>query len=341
MGSSIDVFNIIASDIGIRRFARESEDSFCRRTAYSAARFWLSVFCMDDGANGEKGLTKQAMNRRLKRWVTSLDKIRPGINEWFDADGKGIRALYNRLIDIEDLAPNGFEDSYVATPPALKVLSESLSYVSGYFDPTTTHINSCNRETDSLILTVMLFLTQSKNSLIQRPASWWIDDLLYAKWEHISSFDEIKFANVRASHWNINNPNTWGEEPFWVNDLTIARAEGDGINPIIFVAGRDRGRTRLHRITWIQAQELFFYLRKESGNQAVSRYIMLDKLHMKAELPIGFLPGHLNRVLDSIGWPVENAEDRFNRIIRVEALPLVKELLSTGYIGFERSSSDR
>lgn len=83
----------------------------------------------------------------------------------------------------------------------------------------------------------------------------------------------------------------------------------------------------------------FFYLRRESGNQAISRYVMLDELHMRAALPIGFLPGHLNCILDAIGWPVEDAEDRFNRIIRVEALPLVEELLSTGYIGFERASN--
>lgn len=101
-----------------------------------------------------------------------------------------------------------------------------------------------------------------------------------------------------------------------------------------------KGRVRLSRITWIQAQELFFYLRRESGNRAISRYDMLDESHAKAVLPVGFIPGHLNRVLDAIGWPVENAEDRFSRIVRVEVLPLVEELLSATYIGFERALND-
>lgn len=68
---------------------------------------------------------------------------------------------------------------------------------------------------------------------------------------------------------------------------------------------------------------------------------MLDESHARAILPVGFIPGHLNRVLDAIGWPVENAEDRFNRIVRAEALPLVEELLAASYIGFERASNDR
>ena len=67
---------------------------------------------------------------------------------------------------------------------------------------------------------------------------------------------------------------------------------------------------------------------------------MLDESHAKAVLPVGFIPGHLNRVLDAIGWPVENAEDRFSRIVRVEVLPLVEELLSATYIGFERALND-
>ena len=339
MNSSINVFNVIASDIGIRRFEGEDEDSFCRRTTYSAARFWLSAFCMDDGANGEAGLTKPAMNRKLKRWIASLDTIRPGIGKWFNADGEGIRAIYNRLIDVGDLALNGFEDSYVAIPPVVKELSGTLSCISGYFDPTATCINVCGRDVGSLVLSGMLSLVRSENGPVKRQASWWIEDLKYAGWESVSAFSEVKFADVRTSYWNINRTDVWGEEPLWVNDFALARVDHNGADSMIFVAARTRGITRLHRVTWIQAQEFFFYLRRESGNQAISRYVMLDELHMRAALPIGFLPGHLNCILDAIGWPVEDAEDRFNRIIRVEALPLVEELLSTGYIGFERASN--
>lgn len=339
MSSGVDALSIIASDIGVRRFVGESEESFCRRTSYSASRFWLQAFCMDDGEYGKKGLKKQAMNRRFKKWAMSLDWICPGIEAWLDSDGKGMQAIYNRLIDAGDLTLNGFEESYVATPPTIIDLSEGLSCVSGYFDPTSKHTKVCGYDVDSLVLSGLLFLARSDNGPIVRPASWWIEGLKYTDWENASGFADVRFADVRTVRWNINRLDVWVEEPLWVNDIALARVDGKGGDSIIFVAVKAKGRVRLSRITWIQAQELFFYLRRESGNGAISRYIMLDESHARAALPVGFVPGHINRVLDAMGWPVENAEDRFKRIVRAEALPLVEELLSASYIGFERASS--
>lgn len=339
MGNSIDAFNVIASDIGVKRFAGESEESFCRRAAYSAARFWMHVFCMDDGACGKRGLGKQAMNRRLKKWVASLDRICPGIDNWFYANGEGIRAVYSRMIDVGDLLPNGFMESYVTAPPAEVVLSESLSCISGYYDPTARRAQICGHNEDSLVLTGLLSLVRSENGSVSRPNSWWIEDLKYISWESAKQFDGVRFANVRASCWNINHTDVWSEEPSWADGLTLARVD-DMSTPFIFIASKMRGRIYLSRITWIQAQELFFYLRSENENRAVSKYVKLDDLHVQARLPIGFVPGHMNRILDAAGWPVENAEDRFNRIIRVEAVPLVEELLAASYIGFEGVSND-
>ncbi len=339
MGRSIDVFNVIASDIGVKRFVDEKEESFCRRTAYSAVRFWLSAFCMDDGAFGKRGLTKQVMHRRIKSWIMALDRICPGIDEWFDADGEGIRAVYNRLIDIGDLAPNGFSDSYVATFPARVELSEDLSCITGYFDPTADRAEICGNDANSMLLSGLVSLFQSKNETILHPNSWWVRDREYIVWEKASDFGEVKFADIQTARWSINRSDVWTDAPLWVDGLTLARVDDNGVDPAVFIAAKVRGRVRLSRITWIQAQELFFYLRRESGNRAVAKYAMLDGLHMRAVLPIGFIPGHINRILDAIGWPVDNAADRVNRIIRVEALPLVEDLLSASYIGFERVSN--
>lgn len=341
MSHSLDAFNVIASDIGVKRFVGEEEGSFCRRIAYSAARFWVLAFCMDDGVSGEKGLTKQAINRRLKNWVSILNRIRPDLEEWFDADGKGIQIIYNRLIDLGDLALNGFSGSYVATLPVRLQLSENLSCITGYFDPTAKQGNVCGCSMDSLMLSGLVSLVQSKGEVVSRPSSWWVRDLEYLNWERASDYGEVKFADVHALRWNVNHSDVWTDAPLWVDDLTLARVDSNGGDSIFFVATKARGYVRLSRITRIQSQELFFYLRHESGCEAVAKYAMLDDLHAKAALPVGFVPGHANRFLDAIGWPVKNAADRFNRIIRAEALPLVEELLSTCYIGFKGVSDDR
>ena len=340
MGYSIDAFNVIASDVGVKRIAGEDEGSFCRRTAYSAARFWLQAFCMDDGDAGKRGLAKQAMNRRLKGWISALDRIHPGIEKWFDADGKGIPAVYNRLIDIGDLALKGFSGLYVAAPPSRVALSEGLSCITGYFDPTDDSGLSAH-DANPPLLSGLVSLVRFENGPIFRPESWWIRDSEYLNWEKATDFGEIEFADVHTSRWSINRSEVWRDEPLWVHDLAVARAGGAGIEPVVFVATRKRGRVRLSKISWIQAQELFFYLKNKGGSGVVAKYSMLDALHAQTVLPVGFVPGHINRILDAIGWPVDDAADRFNRIVRAEVLPLVEELLSASYIKFERASNDK
>ena len=62
--------------------------------------------------------------------------------------------------------------------------------------------------------------------------------------------------------------------------------------------------------------------------------------HVSMASPVGFIPGYLNRILDAIGWPVEDVNDRFSRILRVEALPLVEELLEASSIGLGVAAHD-
>ena len=341
MSCSIDAFNIIASDIGVSRFKGEKDESFCRRTAYSAARFWLLAFCMDDGDFGKKGLTKQAMHRRLKNWVMALDKIQPGISEWFLVDDKGISTVYNRLIDIGDFIPNGFSGCYVTAPPSVLALSKDFSGITGYYDPTSTQTIVCDKDKSSLLLSGLLTLTESDNEAILRPASWWVEEAGYLKWEKLSNFEDVKFADLNVHYWNIKRSDVWIETPVWINDFALAKVDSNGAGSILFIASRIGNRVHLSKISWIQAQELFFYLRREHGNQVVASYTMLADFYAQVHLPIGFMPGHINRILDAIGWPIDNAIDRFNRIVRVEAFPLIEELLSASYIRFERASNGR
>ena len=105
MKANVDAFNLIASDVGVVRYKKEDDASFCLRTAYSSARFMVGVACMDDGMDASQGISKQGINRRFKKWVSQLDSLCPGLYAWFDADGKGIQAVYNRLIDAGEIRP--------------------------------------------------------------------------------------------------------------------------------------------------------------------------------------------------------------------------------------------
>lgn len=73
--SRITAFEEMAKDLGVERYAGETDLSFCIRSAYSASRFWTAAFCMDDGQDGARGVTPQALGRRLGRWISSLNRI--------------------------------------------------------------------------------------------------------------------------------------------------------------------------------------------------------------------------------------------------------------------------
>ncbi len=335
MSSSIDVFNIMASDIGVFRFIGEDEDSFCNRAAYSAARFWISAFCLDDGADGTEGLAKQSINRRLKSWIDNLDRLRSGIADWFAVEDDGIPFVYNRLIDVDDIVVNGFNGTYVAAPASEQAVSQVCSCITGFYDPTAINTPVCGHAVNDLVVSGLATIVAARNGEIKRWDPWWLTDLGYMRWESASSFEEVRFADVRSSRWNVNHPDVWGGVPNWSDGITLARVEGTGVDPVLFMARQTRRGIMLSPITWSQAQELFFHLKDVAGNKAVASYTKLDEKHVRMVVPVGFIPGDLNRVLDAVGWPVDSVKDRFRRIMRIEALPLVEELLEASSIGME------
>ena len=337
MGSSLQAFSIIASDIGVVRYAKEDDASFCRRTAYSAARFWIPAFCMDDGMEAQNGISKQAISRRTVRWVDGLDAIRPGIAFWFQAGGDGVRDLYNRLIDIGDLAPNGFTGNYVATAESLLPVAEGLSIVTGFYDPTESRAGSI--ASGQMTLSGLATVVSDENAHARIDAPWWETDLGFMEWRNLSDYGTVVFADPRSSRWNINRSDVWTENAAWHNGMTLCRVESEGTAPINLIARKVKGRTKASPIDWVAAQRLFFFMREAAGNRATAKFTILDRRHCRALLPVGFVPGYINRVLDVLGWPVDDVSDRFNRVMRVEALPIVKELLEACSIGFEEASN--
>lgn len=338
MSSSAAAFEAIASDLGVKRYERETEESFFRRVAYSASRSWVMAFCMDDGEEGKRGMSKQAIARRLSRWVAEIDSIYPGLAEWF-APGKGSKAIYNRMIDVGDLMPNGFEGTYLAAPAAKIQVTSSAALVVGFFDPSSRDGNVCGIPRSELVCSGLGYLAVIEGEPIEMEKRWWLAGERYFEWERSSDFEGVLFANPKTTQWNVNHADVWREQPEWVDGITLARVEGTGVDPMLFLALKKKSQIYLTKINWIQAQRLFFYLRSERGNPAVARFARLDKRHVRLVSPIGFLPGCYNRILDAVGWPIGEIAKRNNRIVRTEALPLVEDLLKACNVGLKESSN--
>lgn len=342
MSHKLEVFNIMASDIGITPISHEIEKMFYCRVAYTAARFWLSASCIDDGAGGFKGITKQAMNWRLKTWTNGLDHIYPGINEWFEADGKGIPALYNRLIDIGDLAQNGFGDTFRATLPTKVDLSSQTSCITGFYDPTIGKPLASKLDEKQTVVSGLLTLVKSDNAPKASSEPWWTKDRDYLRWEKITDYEDVRFVNPKTKFWNIQYSGIWTDKPFWIDDLALASMERMNGQPLYFLASKTNGRIYLAELESIHlAQELFFHHRYRLGNQARIKYKMLDNDHAITKIATSLLTGNNARIVDAVSWPFENAADGTNKIIRAEAIPLARELLMSNDIRFEEDVNGR
>lgn len=333
---SLDIFGAIAADVGVRRYSQESDASFCRRAAYSASRFWISAFCLDDGAGGNRGIAKQAINYRLKRWIRSIESLSPGIEEWFEAEGGGYSTLYNRLLDIGDLQSSGFSRTITATSPHILNVSSGVGLITGFFDCSDRTLTICGKPRSEFVTSGIATLMRTDNVLEIKAERWWEDELLFRSWENSNRFEDIAFADAKSRRWNIRSPEVWAEKPVWVDGVTLAMAAPEKSSPRqYFIARREGNRIMLGRIDWNQACSFFFFLRQAAGNEVMTHYVVLDGAHVAMNLPIGFIPGRMNRLLDAVSWPVENVKDRFRRIARTEALPLIKAMLSAAHVGVE------
>lgn len=77
-----DLLKIMGADLGISRYRNESDESFGIRTVYSASRFWIEAFCLDDGRMGADGCQPGIISRRLNLWLDRISSIYPFIGQW-------------------------------------------------------------------------------------------------------------------------------------------------------------------------------------------------------------------------------------------------------------------
>ena len=101
-----DLLKIMGADLGISRYRNESDESFGIRTVYSASRFWIEAFCLDDGRMGADGCQPGIISRRLNLWLDRISSIYPFIGQWIRSQQHYTpfsKLLYNRLIMVGDI----------------------------------------------------------------------------------------------------------------------------------------------------------------------------------------------------------------------------------------------
>lgn len=321
--SRISAFEAMASDIGVRRYSGEGDLSYCIRSSYSASRYWTSAFCMDDGQGGAKGVTKQALSKRLNRWVTSLDQIMPGVGGWFEANGKkDMRAVYGRLIDVGDVLPAGEGGRCVARSVTFRPITGRAALALGFFEPATANFGG------SMVTSGLGSLVLGKYEAPAPRAPWWETDFPYMAWSSSSDYVDLQYIDSSVHRWGLANSNSWTKAGLDDRPFSLARY----VDPISgephYLVVRESGKRELaSRIDRHMAQELLIHLKKESGNPIIIEFKRLDDNHFSALLPISILSQQISAIIDALSWPMEGVSSNGGRILRAEAVDAVKELL--------------
>lgn len=321
--SKISAFEAMASDIGVRRCAGESDMSFCTRTAYSASRYWASAFCMDDGQDGSRGVTSQVLSKRLSRWITSLDHVMPNLGGWFEANGKrDVKAIYGRLIDAGDILLAGEEGRCVARSAMLEPITADAALALGFFEPATADF------ADSMVTSGLGAFVPGNFEAPTPRAPWWETDCLFMAWGRASDYGELQYVNPRSRRWGLVNSDSWTEEHLCDLQFSLARYVDVASGQPRYLAVRRSGKHKLaSRIDRHMAQELFIHLKNESANPITVVFKRIDDFHSKVCLPVSILPSQISATIDVLSWPIGDVSADGNRIFRTETVKTVKELL--------------
>ncbi|MBT1166279.1 hypothetical protein [Bifidobacterium simiarum] len=130
------VLDDIAEDLGLVHVQKESNAAFASRAAYSALRFWMQAFCLDDGYGGVYGIDGKTVERKSAAWLETLAGSYPDVRRWFGSDDRrGIRCVLSLMVSSRNLIVTD-EGLYRCVAAHTEWISDDCAVLSGLADPT-------------------------------------------------------------------------------------------------------------------------------------------------------------------------------------------------------------
>lgn len=316
----------ISSTLGIFAYQNEALESFEKRALYSAARFQVESFCLDDGKSGKAGVTKRGITYRFNKWLSTLAHIYPWCEGWFKFEDKGAAPIYDRLLGVGDIFPSSSGELIRASAPHVQPVTKDISLLLGFFDPSEGADNLQHQHVASGLASI-LQQEGSPSALPSMNFRWWENLLPYLDWQEASQLGDLQYANPKRNRWSIAKADVWTDSPLRNTDVTLAKTDV-GYAPEYYAISWRGSRTFAARIEWHDAESLFFHLKASCGNPAVARFKSIDRLHFRLNAPIYYIAYEGGRWLDAMTWPVMDIDDGFDRIARIEAKDAIASVLN-------------
>lgn len=210
-----DLLKIMGTDLGISRYRNESDESFGIRTVYSASRFWIEAFCLDDGRMGADGCQPGIISRRLNLWLDRISSIYPFIGQWIRSQRHYTpfsKLLYNRLIMVGDIISENNGGTYRCSSRHTIQIGNDLQALLGVYDTT-------GNDTSLPISGMMLSKREQAEPRIKCDPEWWNLPREYYAWSSCSDEGINEYAD--PSRKSVRD--CWTSKPVLPDGIGLGR----------------------------------------------------------------------------------------------------------------------
>lgn len=133
-----DLLDAMSGDLGVPGMHDEDNAEFACRVSYTALRFWMQAFCLDDGFGGGYGVSKSTITRKCVAWLRNLSGLYPDVLDWY-GHANGIRdnlsGMVRTLAVVRDLVTTS-DGLYRCTVRHTVPLDNGRALLLGLTDPT-------------------------------------------------------------------------------------------------------------------------------------------------------------------------------------------------------------
>lgn len=323
----IELLESMSKDMGINRYAGESNDSFTYRLLYSSLGLW----CLWTSNNGGHGSTKHNQTHVINELLQRYDELFPGIiNKFTNSTSPGhkfsvhIRRVYEEMGYLITDENNRNQTANFGRTMGIGKGNTALYFGIPNEPFTINGLGLFTTPTDYSVTTSELLIRDELS----------VADYVHGKY-NIADFIELDISIEELQFFNPLSKNSISQSWFreMATDFSIARnvertyyyrVIRESTGNILFA--HEVGDAKSDLLTSYEYRRLYYALKAYYNNPSIARLIYKDDNYAVLKL-YGHLPNRDYFFLLMTTWPYDNAFEKTSFLLRREFITDIKSLM--------------
>ncbi len=312
-----EIIERMASDLGIIRFASETEFSYRCRIVYSGLACWIKTVALDRPVGYRErqvaGVSRRYIYEKCNKVLNSFIEIYPDMKQWFEdcENENAISIIRSRLLRHGDLLNEGFDTNIVLSMIKKQPLTKNI--VVRYGDTI--------REDAVYVGISMISIEKTDKENVAEPsATDWFDKYVSEAWweRGIERISDLEFLDAYKK--SKNNYSLWQNKcNANMERITLSRKHiNKGGYEYYLIRYSDN---LYHRLDPLMVElgetiRIILALRSKARN-CICATVVCQEDHVKLCLNC-ILPIKERTILESYAWPAESINDSLGWIMTNE-----------------------